>query len=100
MQEYEIYLPTSLNDGTPVDGEAIQRIKDTLAKTFGGYTHLNQRSEGVWHMGGVTFRDEVTIVRVLDDGSTKFDWVAFKKEIETALRQEAVLIISREVIAV
>ena len=30
-------------------------------------------SEGAWRMGGVTFRDEVTIVRVLDDGSAKFD---------------------------
>ena len=36
-------------------------------------------------MGGVTFHDEVTIVRVLDDGSAHFDMTAFKKSIETAL---------------
>jgi hypothetical protein len=100
MQEFEIYLPTTLNDGAPVDAPEIERIKDTLAKTFGGYTHLNQRSEGAWRMGGVMFRDEVTIVRVLDDGSAKFDWPTFKKEVETALKQEAVLIIAREVRAV
>ena len=97
MQEFEIYLPTSLNDGTPVDPKEIEGIKETLAKIFGGYTHLNQRSEGVWRMGGVTFRDEVTIVRVLDDGAAKFDWPTFKKEIEMTLRQDAVLIISRDV---
>ena len=97
MQEFEIYLPTSMNDGTPVDPKVIERIKETLAKAFGGYTHLNQRSDGVWRIGGVTFRDEVTIVRLLDDGSAKFDWPAFKKEIETTLRQDAVLIISRDV---
>jgi hypothetical protein len=50
-------------------------------------------------MGGVTFYDEVTIVRVLDDGSAHFDMTTFKKSIETALQQEAVLIISRQVAA-
>jgi hypothetical protein len=52
----------------------IECIKELLEKTSGGYTHLNQRSEGAWQMGGATLRDEVTIVRVLDDGSAKFDW--------------------------
>lgn len=99
MQEYEIYLPTTLNDGTPVDGAKIERIKETLMKAFGGYTHLKHRSEGAWRMGGVTFRDEVTIVRVLDDGTVTFDMTAFKKSIEAALDQDMVLIISRQVAA-
>src|SRR4051812_1042855 len=100
MKEFEIYLPATLNDGTPVDRKEVERIKERLAKNFGGYTHLKQRSEGGWRMGGVTFRDEVTIVRVLDDGAAEFDWPAFKKEIGSALQQEAVLIISREVSSV
>jgi hypothetical protein len=99
MQEFEIYLPTTLNDGTPVDAAKIQGIKQKLVKAFGGYTHLNHRSEGAWRMGGVTFHDEVTIVRVLDDGSARFDMTSFKKSIETELEQEAVLIISRQVAA-
>jgi len=97
MREFEIYLPMTMNNGTPVDGAEIQGIKDKLAKAFGGYTHLNHRSEGAWRMGGVTFRDEVTIVRVLDDGSVDFNMPAFKKSMEVALKQEAVLIISRDV---
>ena len=100
MQEYEIYLPTTLDDGTPVEAAKIQGIKDSLVKAFGGCTHLKHRTEGAWRMGGVTFHDdEVTIVRVLDDGSAHFDMTAFKKSIETALQQEAVLIISRQVAA-
>ncbi len=99
MQEYEIYLPTTMNDGTPVDGTKIGRIKETLMKAFGGYTHLRHRSEGAWRIGGVTFRDEITIVRVLDDGSASFDMMAFKKSIEAALEQDTVLIISRQVAA-
>ena len=32
MQEYEIYLPTTLNVGTPVEAAKIQEIEDTLVK--------------------------------------------------------------------
>jgi hypothetical protein len=97
MKEYEIYLPTTLNDGTAADPAELERVKETLAKAFGGYTHLRQRSEGAWSMGGVTFRDEVTIVRVLDDGSAQFDMRSFKKSLEISLKQESVLIVERAV---
>src|SRR3954453_20654181 len=97
MKEFEIYLPTTLNDGSPADPAELERVKETLAKAFGGYTHLRQRSEGAWRMGGVTFRDEVTIVRVLDDGTSGFDMAALKRRLETLLQQEEVLIVSREV---
>jgi hypothetical protein len=97
MNEYEIYLPSAHNDGSPVDLAKVERFKAELANAFGGYTHLRQGSEGAWRMGGVTFRDEVTIVRVLDDGSARFDMVEFKKSVERALRQENVLIVQRTV---
>ncbi len=97
MKEYEIYLPTTHNDGSPTDPAEIDRVKEVLSKAFGGYTHLRQRSEGAWSMGGVTFRDEVTIIRVLDDGTARFDMPAFKKSVEQALRQKSVLIVERAV---
>lgn len=49
MLEFEIYLPTTMNDGTPVDGGEIQHIKDKLVKAF-GYTHLNGRNTGAMRM--------------------------------------------------
>jgi hypothetical protein len=97
MKEYEIYLPTTHNDGSPVDAQAVERLKESLTQAFGGYTHQQSRSEGAWKVGGVVFRDEVTIVRVLDQGGSGFDMRAFKKEVETALRQESILIVEREV---
>jgi len=97
VREYEIYLPTKQNDGKPVDSSAIERLKHELAKAFGGYTHLRQRSEGTWSMGGVMFRDEVTILRVLDHGTAHFDMRAFKKTAEIVLKQESVLIVERTV---
>jgi hypothetical protein len=97
MRELEIYLPTMTNRGTPVDPDEIDRIKRTLVDAFGGYTHLDQRLEGAWRMGGVTMLDEVTIVRVLDDGTATFDIAAFKASLAVALDQEEVLIIERDV---
>ena len=58
MQEYEIYLPTTLNDGTHVEAAKIQGIQDTLVKAFGGHKHLNHRSEGAWRVDGVSLHDE------------------------------------------
>jgi hypothetical protein len=97
MKEFEIYLPTAQNDGSATNPGEIERTKKTLAQAFGGFTHLRQRSEGAWSMGGVTFRDEVTILRVLDDGTANFDMHQFKKTLEAALKQENVLIVEREV---
>lgn len=97
MREYEIYVPTERNDGQPVEPSELERIKKTLSEAFGGYTHLKSRSEGAWKMAGVTFRDEVTILRVLDDGSAHFDWPKFKGDLEQSLDQEEILIVSRPV---
>lgn len=97
MTEYDIYLPMRMNDGTAVDPDLIAGIKAELAKAFGGYTHFMQRSEGAWRIGGVTFREEMTIVRVLDDGTADFDMPAFQRSTEAALGQEQLLIVARKV---
>jgi hypothetical protein len=97
MSEFDIYLPVAHNDGSPVSAEMIQGVKDTLAREFGGYTHFNQRNDGSWSMGGVVFRDEVTVVRVLDDGSANFDMKAYKKHLEELFAQRSILIVRRSV---
>ena len=95
--EYEIYLPHKRADGTLVSEKEIDKIKSKLTETFGGYTHFNQRCEGAWRVGRVTFYDEITIVRVLDDGTANFDMSAFRKTLEADLMQEEVLIVARSV---
>jgi hypothetical protein len=97
VTEFEIYLPALCGDGTPVDAAEIDGVKDVLTRTFGGYTHLQQRNEGAWSMGGVTFRDEVTIIRVLDDGNSHFDMQRFKLDLEVRFKQQSVLIVRRQV---
>ena len=97
MREYDIYIPVARNDGSPIDPEHVRRIKDLLTDAFGGFTHLNQSSEGVWKVGGFTFRDEVTIMRVLDDGRSDLDMTLLKKRLEGELEQKSVLIVQRMV---
>ena len=97
MKEYEIYLPTTFNDGTLVPEKEMQHLKDVLTKTFGGYTHMQQRNEGAWSVGGVTFHDEVSIMRVLDDCSASFDVHLFKLDLEVRFKQDSILIVRREV---
>lgn len=97
MKEFEIFVPSRQNDGTLIDLPVIESIKSTLIKAFGGYTHLQQRSKGAWKMAGTTFQDEVTIMRVLDDGPADFDMPLFKRFLEHILNQASVLIIEREV---
>lgn len=97
MREFEIYVPSRQNDGTLVELAELESIKGTLIKAFGGYTHLQQRSRGAWRMAGITFHDDVTIMRVIDDGSADFDMPKFKKTLERSLKQDTVLIVEREV---
>jgi hypothetical protein len=97
MREYEIYLPGKRNDGSRVPSSEFEEIEGRLFQAFGGFTHLKSRIDGAWRMGGVTLLDEVTIIRVLDDGSARFDMAAFKRELEERLKQESVLIVAREV---
>jgi hypothetical protein len=98
MREYEIHFPMRRNDGTRVDDALLAEIKNRLTQIFGGYTHLRQHNEGVWRMGGVTFHDEITILRVLDESDSHEARVQdLKCELERRLGQQAILIVAREV---
>jgi hypothetical protein len=97
MLEYDIYLPATRNDGQPIEEARIRSIKEALTQAFGGFTHLNHSSEGVWKVGDFTYRDEVTIVRVLGDEHADMDMPAFKQRLEHLMEQKSVLIVRREV---
>jgi hypothetical protein len=97
VKEYDIYLPTACDDGKPVCQSVMAHVKRSLTDAFGGYTHLTLANEGVWRVGNVTFKDTVTVLRAIDDGSSQFDIHSFKCNLEHLLEQESVLIVVREV---
>jgi hypothetical protein len=97
--EYDVYLPLTYNDGTRVEPEKIAAVKKRLQKRFGGLTFFPQRTEGLWKVGGATFRDDMVICRVLSDKvreSREF-FRRLKEELEAELHQKDVLIVERKV---
>jgi hypothetical protein len=97
MQEFEIYLPTTRADGSKVDSAKLSALRETLLLAFGGYTETKYHGSGAWKMGGITYRDEVSILKVIATETADFDFRTFKRRMETDLEQEAVLILEREV---
>jgi hypothetical protein len=99
VKEFELYLPLSYNDGSPIELAKITRIAERLHEQFGGLTFFPQPNKGLWRMGPVTFHDEIVIYRVLTDDvpMARSFFRALKDELKQELRQEQILIVEREV---
>jgi hypothetical protein len=65
VKEYDIFVPLTYNDGSPVEPRKFQALQQKLVDQFGGLTFFPQPNEGFWTMGDVTYRDEIVIYRVL-----------------------------------
>lgn len=96
MREYEIYLPTKQRDRKKIPAHALASVREKLKQAFGGYTEM-QSCKGVWQCDGDDLRDKVTILRVLDDGTARFDMKAFRRSTEKSLQQDHLLITVRNV---
>src|SRR3954467_12226812 len=64
VKEYDIFIPLTYNDGKPVEGRKLVRLRERLLEEFGGVTFFPQSNEGFWTFGDVTYRDEIVIYRV------------------------------------
>lgn len=97
LYEYDLYFPVVGKNST----RELARLKEVLTDAFGGLTDFRHRSEGTWKMGGVTFRDEVILLRVLGDDRDRARKILQReaREIIAALEQEEILIVEREVVA-
>ncbi len=99
MKEYEIYFPLFYNDGRSVAPEKLKWCKQILVNEFGGLTHFPQESEGLWKVGGRTFRDKIVILRVLaaDSKRAREFFSRLRETLRTELAQAEVLIVERDV---
>jgi hypothetical protein len=99
MKEYDVYLPLFYNHGRAIEDTKVNKVKRRLVEKFGGLTHFPQRNEGLWKFGGTTFRDQVSILRVLaeePDGAPEF-FSKLRRQMQHDLEQTSVLIVEREV---
>jgi hypothetical protein len=98
VKEYELYVPLNYNDGSPIEAQKLARLRMKLLEQFGRLTYLPQRNQGYWKYGGVTYRDEVVIYRILTDwvrAARRF-FLELKRERMRDLKQEAILIVEKD----
>jgi hypothetical protein len=99
VKEYDIYIPLKYNDGTPVEPRKFQHLQRLLLDRFGGLTFFPQPNEGFWTAGGVTYRDEIVIYRIVTDKTrgVKQFLAGLKERLKRSFEQEEILITIRDV---
>jgi hypothetical protein len=99
VREYDLFLPLRYNDGRPIEGRKFQQVQSELLDEFGGLTYFPQANQGFWKLGGVTYRDEIVVYRVLATNSriARAFLRRLKKRLKAEFVQEEILIVERDV---
>ncbi len=99
MKEYDLFIPLYHNDGSEIEPAKLLRLEDQLLGEFNGLTVFPQPNRGYWRMGGVTYRDEIIIYRVVTPNrrAARRFLRQLKEELKRDLKQEEILIIERDV---
>jgi hypothetical protein len=99
VKEYDLFIPLYHNDGRPIEPQKFQDLQQQLLDQFGGLTFFPQPNEGFWTMAGVTYRDAIVIYRVItsDEPAARQFLANIKERLKEELRQEAILIVERNV---
>ena len=91
----ELLLPLYDNEKRPFPREAFDRVRDELAREFGGVTAFRRSpAEGVWREGegeGES-RDEIVIFEVMADALAREWWSRYRGELEKRFRQEELIV--------
>ena len=98
VKEYDVYVPVTYNDGSPIEARKLVRIREQLLEQFGGVTFFPQSNDGFWTLGGVTYRDEIVIFRVITDKvrTARRFLTQLKKELKRDLDQAEILIVEKD----
>ena len=99
LYEYDLYYPLTQQSGERSPEATFDTTKKQLTEFFGGLTDFRHRSEGAWKFGGVTYRDEIILLRMLasDRQAAREFLTKMQSELESSLGEEHILIIEREV---
>jgi hypothetical protein len=88
-RRYEILLPTSFNDGTPVSNEVIGQTLLEIRRQFGAVSADTQPIEGHWELEGRVYRDHNVrvFVDVPDTVENRQFFVDFKEQLKQRFQQ-------------
>ena len=68
---FEILLPLTFNDGRPVPREFLANAAAEIQTRFGGVSWESQAIEGIWHSGGIEYRDQLNRIFVDAEDTTE-----------------------------
>jgi hypothetical protein len=99
VKEFDIFIPLTHNDGSPVEPRRFRDLQVRLLEYFNGFTFFPQPNEGFWRLGNVTYRDEIVIYRVVTAKArpARRFLKQLKKELKRTLKQEEIFIVERDV---
>jgi hypothetical protein len=99
VKEYDVFIPLYYNDGTLIEPTKFQELQARLLERFEGLTYFPQPNQGFWKFGGMTYRDEIVIYRVIsqDSAGARGFLADLKESLKRELRQQEILIIERDV---
>lgn len=98
VKESDLYVPLAYNDGRPIEGRKLVRLRERLLAEFGGLTFFPQPNQGFWTFGGITYHDNIVIYRVITAKpkvARRF-FAQLKADLKRDLRQEEILIVEKD----
>ncbi|MDP1758867.1 MAG: hypothetical protein Q8K77_03610 [Thermodesulfovibrionales bacterium] len=84
LERYELLLPLTYNNGSPIDPEKFQQTRRELIEKFGAVTVEPQSLHGIWTHGSKEYSDE--LIRFIIDIETTSETEKFFKELKERLK--------------
>jgi hypothetical protein len=84
LERYELLLPLTYNNGSPIDPEKFQQTRRELIEKFGAVTVEPQSVHGIWTHGSKEYSDE--LIRFIIDIETTPETEKFFKELKERLK--------------
>lgn len=90
----QILLPLYDNRGRRISRALLRRTTKALANEYGGVTAYSRApAEGLWKKGaGKIDRDDVIVCEIMVRSANRKAWAARRTQLETAFRQQEVVI--------
>jgi hypothetical protein len=93
----QILLPLYDNAGAPLPRELYARVREELTGKYGGLTAFSRApAEGLWQEGSETKRDDIVVLEVMADQLDRAWWQGYRRDLERAFRQEAIVVRAQE----
>jgi len=94
MDLVQLLLPLYDNNKEPFPQKDFDRVRDELAKRFGGITAFRRSpAEGVWREGENQLScDDVVVFEVMTEELDREWWAGYRKELEKRFRQEQLIV--------